>query len=265
MFLRMGSQLSPLDKFASFERRKLHIIFEVYYFHRTNRLPGEKPMIAALVSLFGVTLCTVAVPAAQQGWLEAPLISALSGLVGVFLGAVISLFGQWWAERRSRQRQASYLAIRVLCVLDEFVYECTEVADDQGMAGPNDSYEPTKEHDPNAPSFPNDVDWKSIDSALAYDILSLPHKINIAQRSIELAETRGEDFEEWQYQYVILGLDAANLAAKLRKECKIAGRDMASAIDTMEKVKKAHEAQRNADNVDAPHGPTAASRPPHTP
>lgn len=57
----------------------------------------------------------------------------LSGLIGVVVGSVLSGFRDAWSDRKTRDRHARYLAIRVVCALDGYVEACTEVIADDGL------------------------------------------------------------------------------------------------------------------------------------
>jgi len=52
------------------------------------------------------------------------VISAASGLAGVLIGGLISFLEEIRAERITRIRSSSYLAMRVVCILDLYVRDC---------------------------------------------------------------------------------------------------------------------------------------------
>ncbi|MGJ3259794.1 MAG: hypothetical protein ACFE0S_09340 [Rhodospirillales bacterium] len=120
------------------------------------------------------------------------------------------------------KRRASYLAARVVCVLDPFVMACCDVVGDNGIYDPKGVRHiqvstPTLE-------LPQDVDWKSISPALMYRILALPNQIEAAEKAVswvgsELAfpPDYDEAYDERCYQYARLGLTAFDLAAELRE------------------------------------------------
>lgn len=150
------------------------------------------------------------------------LISAFSGLVGVIVGTVLP----WFRDERNNKRRARYLAIRVVCILDEFLEKCTNVVGDDGLCyGQRDAAGCLQAQiaQPNGLPFPDDVDWKSIDHGLMYRILALPSRIEADNRVIAFFwDISGppdfdEYFEERQYRYACLGLNAAELAQALRR------------------------------------------------
>ena len=149
------------------------------------------------------------------------LISATSGLAGVIVGTVLP----WFRDRWNNKRQARYLAIRVVCVLDEFQEQCTSVVGDDGVCfGQRDAedYLEPQVAQPKGLPLPSDVDWRSIDHGLMYKILAFPSRIEGENRSISFAAEHSfppdydEFFEERQYRYACLGLDAAALTQTLR-------------------------------------------------
>ena len=145
------------------------------------------------------------------------LISAASGLFGVIVGAILP----WFRDRWSNKRQAGYLAIRVVCILDEFLEQCTSIVGDSGLCNPDGSLE-AQVSQPNDLPLPKDVDWRSIDHGLMYKILVFPSRIQRDNRSISFAADNSfpphydEFYEERQYRYACLGLDAAALTQELQ-------------------------------------------------
>ncbi|MBM0105831.1 hypothetical protein JM946_13910 [Steroidobacter sp. S1-65] len=120
---------------------------------------------------------------------------ALIGLGGVVVGAfltpIIEAVKAWYASRK----HARYLAIRVVCILDQFIDACADVVADHGEEDEAGIY--TYDPLPDPPSFPDDVDWRSIDSKLMYEILSLPNKAESARRAIwNCARVTGPPYDE---------------------------------------------------------------------
>ena len=149
------------------------------------------------------------------------LISAGSGLLGVVIGTALP----WIREALNSRRQARYLAIRVVCVLDGFLDRCTQVVGDDGLSEGQtnaDGYHEPQVSLPNSLSMPSDVNWKSIDHGLMYEILALPSRVESENRAISIVGEHSfppdfiEYFEERQYRYACLGLDVADLTRKLR-------------------------------------------------
>jgi len=150
------------------------------------------------------------------------LISAGSGFLGVIVGTVLP----WFRERWINTGKARYLAIRVVCILDEFLEQCAAVVGDDGMCCGQRNAEGYLEAQVALPTglpLPDDVDWRSINHGLMYRILVLPSRIEADNRVIagvgehSFPPDYEEVFEERQYRYACLGLEAVALGRKLRQ------------------------------------------------
>ena len=102
------------------------------------------------------------------------------GLGGVVLGAVLTtfltLFKDWWMAAQIRKKQAHYLAVCVVCVLDKYIESCADVAcDGEGDLDEYGAYV-CEVKDPQKPSYAEDIDWRSIDADLVYRILEFPKR-----------------------------------------------------------------------------------------
>jgi hypothetical protein len=136
------------------------------------------------------------------------------------------------AKERQEQldRDARYLAIRVVCLLDPFIYTCCSVAIDDGEPGADGEFRPTTE----APTInlPTGVEWRSLDPELMYRILSLPNEIDTANHSISGAMEHAATAPEYsdyflrrRQCYARLGLCAISLANDLRGQFNIPARE----------------------------------------
>ena len=155
--------------------------------------------------------------------LFASLISGGIGFLGVFVGSVIV---PPIRERFSRRRDARYLAIRVICVLDGYIEDCASVALDSGDEDEL-GCSVAQEKAPPPPAYPTDINWKSIEHSLMYTLLALPAA---AERAANYVAGAGENatapdyseyFEERSKQYSLLGLHAHDLTVDLRKRYQI--------------------------------------------
>ncbi len=161
---------------------------------------------------------------------------ALFGLLGVVVGSFIPWIKEALLEKRSRAERATYLAVRVICILDEYVDKCIEVVGDDGtiMGQASHRDEDGSEYFrpvvplPGAPEFPAGVDWKSIDSALMYRILTLPNSVRETDSHIQRAgdEEAWPPYYEEVYEvrhkgYARLGLEAISIIDHLRATYKL--------------------------------------------
>lgn len=175
---------------------------------------------------------------------------ALFGLIGVAVGAFLGIFRDLLSDWRTRRRNARYLAIRIVCVLDKYVEDCAEVSTDDGLChGQRDEngYLQAQVPYPAPPSFPQDLDWRSIEHNLMYRLLSIPNEAEAANSKIDFVEQQiafppdfEEFFEERQDQYSKLGLNAYALTEELRQQYGIPARQL-EVWDPSEHLRKARK------------------------
>jgi hypothetical protein len=155
--------------------------------------------------------------------LVSSLISAASGLLVVLIGALIMPITR---ERAARGRDARYLAIRIVCILDRYVEDCASTAIDSGEEDA-EGVNVARVSAPPPPAYPSDVNWKSIDHATMYKLLALPAAADRAANYVDAVEENDgpPDYNEWfqarTHQYSLLGLQAHKLTETLRKEYEI--------------------------------------------
>jgi hypothetical protein len=105
-------------------------------------------------------------------------------LTGVIVGAILVWVGEFAKAKYSKSKNAHYLAVRLVPILEQFLDLCYDVAFDNGTsedhpAGKDGVYETRTV----IPTFllPDDVDWKSINQKLLEQIMNLIsdlHSIN---------------------------------------------------------------------------------------
>jgi hypothetical protein len=179
------------------------------------------------------------------------LISAASVLLGVIVGSGIP----WIKEKLSERKHACYLAIRVVIILDKFVEACVHVAHDDGLCQGQRNSDGDLEAQvdaPDSPSFPADVDWRTIKHELTYRVLSLPKALELTKQVIshngDFCDTGDEYFEERAYQYALLGLVAAELTRELRNAYSVPDGDFShwDPVKNLRDRKVSIEEQRQA-------------------
>lgn len=155
---------------------------------------------------------------------------ALFGLAGVLIGVAIPWVQAIWMNHSDLKRRARYLAIRVVCVLDMYVESCLSVAHDDGLLHGQRTKDGCLEPQVpavGAPVYPSDVDWKSIDHDLMYELLSFPSRVVAGDNAIGFAwdisfpPDYDEFFEERGYRYSEFGLQANELAEKLAQKYEV--------------------------------------------
>ncbi|MEQ5837783.1 hypothetical protein [Marinobacter sp. NFXS9] len=152
---------------------------------------------------------------------------AIYGLVGVVLGVFLTVAKEWWFQHRKNKKDAQYLSIQVISMLDRYVAGCVEVVGDDGLYHGEPDEEGYSSIQVEVPKFAPEaaaVEWKSLPAELMYEILTFPNNIEVANNRISAAfeyaaspPDYSEGFEERQLQYSELGIEADNLASKLRQ------------------------------------------------
>ncbi len=188
----------------------------------------------------------------------------MSEFFSALAGAIIALIGTYFLNRKDTERAARYLAIRVVCIFDKYLEDCVSVVKDDGLSygqrTPEGYLEP-QEKSPGAPIFPNDVDWKSIDHSLMYEILSFPSDVEAADRGIAFTwdmvafpPDYEEGFEDRAFHYAQFGLRAYELTKKLRKAYRIPAKeygDWNPVSELEEELKKIKEARSRREKGNA--------------
>ncbi|MFN3809598.1 MAG: hypothetical protein ACK4S6_03175 [Roseateles asaccharophilus] len=158
--------------------------------------------------------------------------SAIFGLIGVALGAILAVAREWWFQNRRNKKEAEYLSILVSCELERYAAHCADVVGDEGWpdeAGCSSAGVKAPKFEPQSVG----VEWKSLPAGLMYEVLDFPYKAELAAQKVSAAfdysatpPDYSEGFEERQLQYACLGLAALELATKLRNHVGIAPRDI---------------------------------------
>lgn len=161
--------------------------------------------------------------------------SAIFGLVGVVIGALLTIAKEWWFSLRKTKKEAEFLAIQVGCGFERYAAVCADVVADDGLCEgrPNDhGYHEIQVKSPKFEPESFDVEWKSLPAILMYEVLNFPYQAELAGREVsgafEYAATPpdfSEGFEERKFQYAKLGLMALDLAERLRAHAGLPARE----------------------------------------
>jgi hypothetical protein len=182
--------------------------------------------------------------------------AAVFGLIGVALGALLTVAKDWWFQRRENRKDAEYLAIQVSCALEQYVGRCADVVGDDGLSYGQPDENGYRRIQVATPTFNPEllkVEWKSLPANLMYEVLDFPYKAEVANQSVvgtfEYEATPpdfDEGFEERQLQFANLGIAASKLAAKLREHVGLPAKCVGAwdLIGYMEEQKTAIELRR---------------------
>lgn len=146
------------------------------------------------------------------------IIGGSFAIIGVVIGGLMSHLNDRIINRRKKTERAKYLAARVILFLEAFIHESAECIFEEEFdseEGPNRNCKI-----PKIPDLPS-VDWGSIDTILAFEILSIPNRTKFAKSSVSgLYQVADIDasIEERDQQFLQMSLDAANIIAVLSEK-----------------------------------------------
>ncbi|WP_310631486.1 hypothetical protein [Paraburkholderia sp.] len=160
--------------------------------------------------------------------------SAIFGLIGVVVGALLTTLKEWWFHRGKTRKDREYLVIQVARQLEKFGSICDDVSRDDGTYHGNYNEHGVAEVQVSLPEFSPDkldVEWKSLGAGLMNKVLfEFPTRIENANGRIDnwgehaTPPDYWEFFEERRYQYARLGIAAFYLSAELRSSAGLAAR-----------------------------------------
>lgn len=167
------------------------------------------------------------------------IVSAASGLGGVWLGAELTSRRELRRETDQYAKDVTYLAIIVSAHLQRFVDGCVSVVDDDGTSygqpAGEDGYHEATVATPTFEPLTLAVNWRVLPPRLMDEIMTLPYHIESLNRHIagvgefDDPPDFSEYFWERRHGYVTLGLRVSTLADLLRQH---AGLDVASTTET---------------------------------
>lgn len=148
-------------------------------------------------------------------------------IVGSCLGFSFAILKDWINENKRLKSEQYYLAIVVTAYLENFLSKCSEVVCDNGKKDA-EGYRRITVEQPELSPIDLDVNWKSLDEKLLYDLLMIPEKVNDAKLKIsEVIEYNydppdfDEIFDERKLQYSKVGLLICSLIERLRNTCNL--------------------------------------------
>ena len=148
------------------------------------------------------------------------------GLLGIFLGTGLMWFKDYVLERARIKKEATYLAIQVVWLLNKFVPNCHELIEATSVSEYKRNSEgfllPTvNKLDPVI--FSPDMNWKSLDKDLMFKILSFPNEVLLVEKEIfdciyfDYYPDLSNFFEERTFRYTDLAEKAGGLEKTIRE------------------------------------------------
>lgn len=161
--------------------------------------------------------------------------NAIIGLFGVIIGGIMVTSRELWSSKVQNRQNGSYAAIRIICILEEYVSDCVDVVGDDGTSqgqpagrtNDGQSYYLAQVIQPAAPNYPDDIVWQSLDEKHMHRILSLPNLAKDTDRAIAAASEHSflpdnsEIFPVRQEGYAKLALQAIDIIDDLRKQFSV--------------------------------------------
>jgi hypothetical protein len=151
--------------------------------------------------------------------------SAIIGFIGVIIGALTTVFKDYYFQKKKDEKDAKYLAALLSFELDRYASACADVVGDDGLCegqpDPNGYYRVQV----SIPVFEPLLikgEWTALPQDIMYEVLDLPHKAEAANGKISSVfefdnpPDFSSGFEERQFQYANLGINALMLADKLK-------------------------------------------------
>ncbi len=88
-------------------------------------------------------------------------------------------------DKQARKRDATYLAIRLAVILESYALACHELLSDNDLHSSSGGEAGKQRSElPDLPPYPDDADWKSLETALASRALLFRNELWISDRSI---------------------------------------------------------------------------------
>ncbi|WP_419784833.1 hypothetical protein [Pseudodesulfovibrio sp.] len=155
----------------------------------------------------------------------------LSALCTHFFG----MFRDWRKDKKEHARRASYAALRLAVLLETYAIECARRIEEVKMSlASNGSYGELHGRLPKIPPYPDEIDWKSLDSFLVDEVLSFPNQILVSN---DITTSVAEDFfpeepEEATAECLMhcgyRGVQAWKISTQLRKRYGLKSRNVLS-------------------------------------
>lgn len=148
---------------------------------------------------------------------------AIFRLIGALVGSGISWFKSQWPTKKVTEKNARYLAISMVCILNKYMEYCANLFKDDGLSEGQRSAEGCLSAEvkiPAVPSYPDEIDWKSIDPDLMFALLSFATEIEDENRMIDATEiiSMAPDYQDWVDERKLHYCNFGLMAHKLSKE-----------------------------------------------
>lgn len=141
-------------------------------------------------------------------------------ILAVVATGIVSAMASWVVDlvksKYARWKAAGYAAMRTAVALERYAVDCWDIF---SMAqGEYDRHRDISPQPlPGPPSYPGDIDWKSLDPSIADEILSFANGSRVAQTQVEYARMWEDNPFDFQDAAKDRGWRALTLAGRIRK------------------------------------------------
>lgn len=98
-----------------------------------------------------------------------------TGVLSAVCTHLFSMFREWRKDQKARARTASYAALRLSVMLETYAMECARrIEEVKTSLFSNGAYGKIHDRLPDLPSYPEDIDWQSLEPSLVDEVLSFP-------------------------------------------------------------------------------------------
>lgn len=184
-------------------------------------------------------------------------------ITGGLFGAGLVWFGEIVRAKYKKSKNAHYLAVRFIPILEQFLDSSYAVAFDdgtsQGMpAGGDGTYESQRKEP--ILKLPTDVDWKSIDKKLLERIMQISSDLYLVNKTLEgEAEFADPPYSEFmsirQYQYAKFSIKCDDVLKDIRTITSIPSKEYPEWWNPrekcLEKISRFEEIQKKKEEANA--------------
>lgn len=176
--------------------------------------------------------------------------ASLIGFTASPLVAWLTNFFNAGRERKSMERDARYLAVRVAVILEQFAMQCSEQVSDhemhQNSSGHAGQLNPGI---PDLPPYPDEAEWKTLEPNLLADALSFRNQCSQAKAAIAYCYNidSGPDssaIDEANVQCGACGYVAWQIAENMRRRYKLPPFDSVIGANTGDLLRPLYNALR---------------------
>lgn len=158
----------------------------------------------------------------HEAWTSREILGLIvaTGVFSSFATFLFSGFSDALKDFLRRKRSARYAGLRCAIILERYAVDCWDIF--VMSEGEYDRHRDVSPQPlPNAPVYPDDIDWNALDQSLAIEVLSFHNGSSIAQSQAEYARLWESNPFEFQTAAKERGLRALTLAGRLRERYKL--------------------------------------------